>query len=148
MYVLRAPCIVVIAPRIRARLHRHEAISPAIVSHHFADSREVRIERRFVLVAVVSIAARSVGLPNFDQAMGNRAPVFVEHAAGYDDTFAERFSAGKVRQVGVAGADNIRCESWAGDLGQRLLDCNRLVPRRSLVRAPPCAILAWRMKSG
>src|SRR6266481_4062012 len=62
--MLRPPRIMMIAPRIRARLHRHEAIRAVDIGHHSADSREVRIERRFVLVAVVSIAARGIGLPN------------------------------------------------------------------------------------
>src|SRR4029077_11466482 len=95
--MLRPPRIMMIAPRIRAGLHRHEAIRAVDIGHHSANPGEVRIERRFVLIAVVSIAACGVGLPNFDETLRNRAAILVEHETRDNDTFAERFTAGNTR---------------------------------------------------
>ena len=106
--VIRPPRIVMIAPRIRTRLDGHEAIRAVLVGDHSSDASEMRIERRFVLVLGVCIAAGGVRLPNFDQGVRNRAAVFVEHAAGHDDSFAESLAAVEVRQIVFAG-----CESFA-----------------------------------
>src|ERR1700687_4712769 len=46
--VIRPPRIVMIAPRIRTRLDRHEAIRAVLVGHNSSDAREMWIERRFV----------------------------------------------------------------------------------------------------
>src|SRR4029077_10834507 len=120
--MLRPPRIMMIAPRIRAGLHRHEAIRAVDIGHHSADSGEVRIERRFVLVAVVSIAARGVGLPNFDETLWNRAAILVEHAAGHNDTFAERLTADKTRHVGVVWTEVGRRKLRSGDFRQCVFD--------------------------
>src|SRR6202035_6020030 len=97
--VIRPPRIVMIAPRIRTRLDRHEAIRAVVVGDNSSDAREMRIERRFVLVLAMRITAGGVRLPNFDLCVRNRAAVFVEHAAGYNDSFAESFAAVEVRQI-------------------------------------------------
>src|SRR5260370_25194078 len=60
------PSIVMIAPRIRARLDRHEAVRAVRVRDHSSDTGEMRIERRLVLILGVSVAAGGVRLPNFD----------------------------------------------------------------------------------
>src|ERR1700722_4419478 len=71
--VIRSPRIVMIAPRIRTRLDGHEAICAVLVGYDSPDAGEMRIERCFVLVVGVSIAAGSVRLPNLDQSARNRA---------------------------------------------------------------------------
>ena len=88
-----------IAPRIRTGLDGHEAIRAVLVGDDSSDASEMRIERRLVLVGGVSIAAGGVRLPNFDHAVRNRAAIFVEHAAGHDDSLAESLTAVEVRQI-------------------------------------------------
>ena len=57
-----------------------------------------------VLVALVDVAAGGVGLPDLHELAGHGAAVAVEHAAGDDDAFAQRFAVvldGQVRFQGV-----------------------------------------------
>ena len=124
-----------IAPRIRARLDGHEAIRAAIVGDHSADAGEVRIERRIVLILGVSVAAGGIRLPDFDHGVRNRAAIFVEHAAGHDDSLAESFAAVEVRQIVVAGRELLALEARSGDFRQRVLEPYRRVSRGAFVGA-------------
>ena len=99
-----------IAPWIRTRLDRHEAIRAVLVCDDSSDAREMRIERRIVLVLGMSIAAGGVRLPNFDRCARNRAAVFVKHAAGHDDSLAESLAAVEVRQVVFARVRRSRAQ--------------------------------------
>ena len=70
-----------------------------LVGYDPADAGEMRIERGLVLVLGVSVAAGGIRLPNFNRSIGNRAAVFVEHAAGHNDSLAESGAAVEVRQI-------------------------------------------------
>ena len=103
MDVLRPPGIVMIAPGIRPRLDRREAVFAVGVGQCAPRTDEVGIERRMMLIIDMDIAPAGVGLPDFDQRVRHRAVVFVKHAPGDDDPFAERFAVldGVARQVVV-----------------------------------------------
>jgi hypothetical protein len=74
----------VVAPGIGARLDAVEAVAAFSVGHATSAAEEIGIERRIVLVHAVDVAAGSVALPDFQQGVGNGAPVLIEHAADDD----------------------------------------------------------------
>ncbi len=47
----------------------------------------------------VSVAAGGVRLPDFDHSVRNRSAIFVEHAAGHDDSFAESLTAVEMCEI-------------------------------------------------
>ena len=55
-----------------------------------------------MLVDVVHVAAAGVGLPDFDQRVGHRPPVLVDHVAVHDDALAQRLARVLLGEVGVA----------------------------------------------
>lgn len=82
----------VLTPRVGARLDGGEAVEAAVVRQGAADTREVRVQRGVVLLALVGVAARRVGLPDLDQLAADRAPVAVEQPAGDRDPLTDRFA--------------------------------------------------------
>ena len=70
--VRRPPRVRVVAPRIRARLDRDEAVAAVVVGQAAAGAGEVRVERRRVLVDVVVVAAGRVRLPDLDERAADR----------------------------------------------------------------------------
>src|ERR1700676_2267835 len=57
MDVSGTPCVVMIAPWIRARLDRREAIDALAIGHNAAIAREMRIEWGLMLVHAMRVAA-------------------------------------------------------------------------------------------
>ena len=114
-----------------------------------ADAGEMRIERRLVLVLGVSVAAGGIRLPNFDHGVGNRAAVFVEHAAGHDDSLAESVAAVEVRQVvfAVVRSEDPARGARSGDFRQRVFEPYRRMSRRSFVGARIGRMIVRRMNS-
>src|SRR5882672_11387758 len=107
MNVRRTPRVLVIEPGIRARLNSHEAIAAIFVGECASSSAEVRVEWRRVLVAMMLVAASSIGLPYFDESVGHRVAAIIQHAAGHDDAFAERIACVLPREI-VIGFSNGR----------------------------------------
>src|SRR6516164_3538780 len=64
--VCGAPGIVMISPRIRARLDGHEAIAPFAVGEGAATTREIGVKRRTVIVNLVAIPSCRVALPDLN----------------------------------------------------------------------------------
>ena len=96
------PRVLVVAPRVGAGLHRHEAVAAVVVGETAAGAGEVRVERRRMPVDLVVVAAGGVRLPHLDERAADRPPVLVEHSAGDDDPLAERLAFVLARQVVVA----------------------------------------------
>src|SRR4029079_3654380 len=87
--VLGAPCVLVVAPGVRARLDRHEPVAAVGVGTATAGAGEVRVERRGVLVDLVAVASARIGLPDLDQRASDRPPVLVEDPPGDGDPLAD-----------------------------------------------------------
>src|SRR5580765_4957339 len=67
VYMGGPPGIVVVEPGIRPRLNGHETISAMFVRKRSSSSGEIRVERRWMLVLYMGVAARRVCLPDFNQ---------------------------------------------------------------------------------
>ncbi len=107
----------------------------------------MRVERRVVLIEVVRVAAGRVRLPDLEQRVGERASAFIEHAASHDYALAQRLTTVKTCEIGIASADQLGAETRPRDLGERMFDSNRRMPRHPLVRARIGAVVVWRIDS-
>ena len=103
--VRRPPGVVVVAPRVRARLDGRERVAAVVVGEAAADADEVRVERRRVLVALVDVAPGRVGLPDLDELVAYRPAVAVEDAPGHLHPLADRLAAVLDGQVGLERPD-------------------------------------------
>src|SRR4030095_8595037 len=99
--VCRAPSVAVVLPWVRPRLDRRKPVGPVIPGQAPADSGEVRINRRRMLVALVQVPAAGVGLPDLYQLTADRPTISVQHPAGDDDPLSNRLTAVLDRQVGL-----------------------------------------------
>src|SRR5215467_5970558 len=102
MDVRRPPRIVMITPRVCTRLDRSEGVPAITIGYQTSAAAEVGIERRIMLIGLVRVAACRIRLPDFDERSADRAAVFINHPAGYDDSFAERCAAMLACQIAVA----------------------------------------------
>ena len=125
-----APGVRVVAPRVRARLDRDEAVAALVVGEAAPGAGEVRVERRRVAVDRVQVAPRRVGLPDLHERVAHRPPVAVEHAAVHDDPLAERLAVVLAGEVVVELADALVPVDRAGDLGQRVREQQQRALRR------------------
>ena len=87
---------------IRAGLDRDEPYRPSRVGDRAAGAREVRVERRRVLIDRVRVAAGRVRLPDLDERLRHGPAVLVEHAPFDDDPLAQRLAGMLAREVVVA----------------------------------------------
>jgi hypothetical protein len=101
MDVCGTPRVVVVAPWIRTRLDRREAIATSLSVSTPAETREVRVEWSRPSVGRMPIASGGVRLPDLDERVGHGASVTVEHATAHDDVLPEGFSVLADRQVVV-----------------------------------------------
>ena len=90
-----------IAPRVRARLDRDEAIHTIVICETSSSACEVRVQWRGVIVDRVDVPSGRVRLPDLDQSAAHRPPVGVDDPARDDDPLAERLARMLARQVGV-----------------------------------------------
>src|SRR5437660_6877817 len=102
-----------IAPWVRARFDRDQAITSLAVGEHAAAPREVRIERCVVLVVLVEVAPRRVRLPYLDQRVAHRTCVVIAHGPRHDDPLAEWRAGVLVREIGVGVSDGPMAEHGA-----------------------------------
>ena len=85
-----------------------------------------------MLILRMRIAASRIGLPYLDEGVGNRTAIFIEDASADDDPLADSLAAIEMREVDIAGADELAFEARSGDFGQRMLDPNeRLLAARA-----------------
>ena len=101
----RAPRVRMVLPRIGTGLHCDEFIAAVRAGERATRAREVGIERRWMLVALVPVPSGRVRLPDLDERARDGPSVLLEQAAGHDDSLAKRFAAMLPRQVVVELAD-------------------------------------------
>src|SRR5678815_4590450 len=89
MDVRRPPRVGMVQPRISPRFYREIAVFAPIVSHAAPSAREVGIERRVMLIDGMTIASSGIGLPDFDQRVGNGFIIFIQYPADDDDAFTQ-----------------------------------------------------------
>src|ERR1700739_4286307 len=99
MNMLWTPGVVMIAPRICARPNSDKTVAPFFIGERLAHAREIRIQRRIVLVDFVEIAPSCVGLPDFHQRLSYRAPIFVQHAATHYNSLAKGLTFTLMRKI-------------------------------------------------
>src|SRR5581483_778656 len=115
----RTPRVVVVPPWIRAGLDAGKPIAALIIGEHASAADEVRIERRFMLIVLVLVAAGRVRLPDLDQRVGHGATVFIQHAPADDDALAERFAGTLLGEIFVVRSEDLVPEQRTGDFGKR-----------------------------
>jgi hypothetical protein len=120
MDVVGPPSVVVVPPRVGTRPHRHEAVPAVVVGEAATGPGEVGVERRVVLVDLVSVAARGVGLPDLHELTGERLPVAAEHPTAYDDPLAEGLARVLPREIVVELADVGLAVDRSRQLSERL----------------------------
>ena len=123
-----------VAPRIGARLDGHETVATFVVGEHATCAREVRIQRRTVIVVLVPVAARGIALPDFNQSVRNREPVVIEHATADDDALPEWIAAMLAGQIAVLRPHIVHAEHRPGDLRQSMRQHDQRPGRRALAR--------------
>jgi hypothetical protein len=103
--VRRPPGIVMVVPRVRTGLDGREGVPARVVGQAAAGAREVRVERRGVLVTLVHVPAGRVGLPDLHQLAPDRPAVTVQHAAAYHDARPDRLTGAADRQIRLQRID-------------------------------------------
>jgi hypothetical protein len=99
MNVTGPPGIVVIAPGIRARIDRDEAVPPFLVGYGIATPGKVQIQRSVVLVNIMKISARCVGLPDLNQSSALGPVVLVQNSSTHNNSLADRLAGTLAGQV-------------------------------------------------
>src|SRR5580692_3107957 len=87
MNVGRAPGIVMIAPRVGARLYAREAVAALVIGQRPSSTHKIWVNGSRMIIDNMSIAASGVCLPDFDECIAQRPSAFIEHAARDDDSF-------------------------------------------------------------
>src|ERR1700735_2971173 len=90
MDVSRTPAVDAIAEGIGARLDGTEEVIAVVVRQQPSAAAEIRIDWRDVGVVTMAVAAASIGLPDFDQRVGDRAAIAVQHVTVNDGLLADR----------------------------------------------------------
>src|SRR5580692_3096108 len=123
MDVSRSPAIDAIPEGIRARLDRSKEVIAPLVGQHSAATAKIWINRRDVSIVTMAIASASIGLPYFDQGIGYRLTVAIEHVAVDDRLFANRLTLfGIVEdEVIIERTEFVRRKCRTGHLRQRVL---------------------------
>src|SRR5262249_15038361 len=137
--VRRAPGVLVVPPRVRARLDGDEAVAALTVGEAPAGAGEVRVERRGVLVDLVSVPSGGVRLPDLDERAAQRPSFLVEHTPLDDDSLAERLALVLTREIGLERRDGLVAEDRALERVELLrqrhqLPLGRAPARRAVAR--------------
>src|SRR5258706_10990817 len=99
MHVRGTPGVQMIPPWIRSRLDGDEPVKACVIGQGAARTREVRVERRVMVVDRIQVAPRRVGLPHLDQGVAHRLLAAIEHATSDDDPLAQWLTAMLAREV-------------------------------------------------
>ena len=86
----RTPVADLIAPGVRARLDGAKTVIPVVVGQHPAAAAKIGIDRRQILILLVTIAPSRIGLPYLDQGVAHRRPEGIAHISMHDDPLADR----------------------------------------------------------
>jgi hypothetical protein len=82
-----------IAPRVSARANGHEAIETISICHSTTGTREIRIERRIMLITLMKVAPGGIGLPHLDQSFRDGTTVFIHHSTAHQDALTDRLAS-------------------------------------------------------
>src|SRR5699024_5183361 len=104
------PRVVVVAPRVGPRLDRCESVVSIRAGKATADTSEVRINWRRMLVALMNVAPGGVRLPHFDELPGHGPSIPVEHSTGHNDPLTERLPIVLDREVRLEWVNILRSE--------------------------------------
>src|SRR5690348_14502280 len=96
------PCVLVILPRVGARLYCHKLVKTILVSQCPPSAAEVRVQWSGVIVFVMKISSGCIRLPNFNKSATQRPAAIIKHLAPYDNAFAKRVSRVLAREVVIA----------------------------------------------
>jgi hypothetical protein len=79
-----------------------------------ASAKEIRIQRRIVLVYLMHITARGISLPEFDQGIRQWTAPRIEHAPHDPNPLAQRFAiaSGVARKVAINLTQPVKAEDW------------------------------------
>ena len=125
----RPPRVVVVAPRIGARLDRDERERAVGAGQAAPEPGEVGVQRRRVLVALVAVAPGGVALPDLHQRLRHRPAAGLEHAPVDDDPLPERLAVVLAREVVVDRRHARVPQRRAGQLGGHPRELDPLAPR-------------------
>src|SRR6185437_4657786 len=100
----------------RARLHRGEAIDAVLIGKGAAEAAEMRIERLVLRVLGMRVFAGGIGVPDFNNGVGQRRTVAVGDSALDHDLVALRLTA--AGEVGPFRPQQSEMEKWTGGLGR------------------------------
>jgi hypothetical protein len=71
-----------------------------------------------MLIARVQIPTRRIGLPYLDQGVGYRTPVFIDHTAAHQNSFADRLTCVLAGQISISSGDTAIAKYRPSGLGQ------------------------------
>src|ERR1700675_468210 len=111
MNVRRAPCVVVISPRISARPNSNKSEVAILIGECVAAAFEIRIERRIMLIHIVPVAARGISLPDLDQRACNRPSIFIHHPPTNDDALTKRLAVVLASEIAGLPIDRKKIET-------------------------------------
>src|ERR1044071_8031258 len=128
------PRVRMVQPRICSRLDCEEAVLTVFVRDASTGTIKIGIQGRAMLVNLMMIAARRVGLPDFDQCMRHRPLVFVQNAPDDNEPLPYCFpSCGAIAgEVVLAGLHCIRPKDRTCNFRKRLLNWNKPLERCGL----------------
>src|SRR6266404_2313677 len=81
MDVGRPPAVDAIPKRVRAGLDRPEEVIAPLIGQHPTAAAEVRVDRGDISIVAVAIASAGIGLPYFDERVGYRLAIAIQHVA-------------------------------------------------------------------
>jgi hypothetical protein len=150
--VRRAPCIVVITPRIGARFNGHKTVESVVVGQSSSRAGEVRIERGGVVVFRVRVSSRRIRLPNLDQAVRHGVAIPIHYSPAHNDALPQRFPRLLNRKVSIIWMNVGIAKDRACDLRQSVRQedqrlrwrpqSRRAVRRVQIVRLGACFMSA------
>src|SRR4029077_9821847 len=145
--VCRAPGIGMILPGISAGFYGDKTIAAFTIREGAAAAREVRIERRVMLVHAMAVAPGRVRLPNFNQRAGNGASLFIQNSPADDDAFALRFTAVLMSKVAIVFADVAMAENGTGELRQGVREQDQRLFRVTFAGGDVGRVIVIRLRS-
>src|SRR5699024_3495926 len=132
----RPPRVVVVLPRVRARLDRGERVRAVIAGQGASDTGEVRVDRGRVLVALVDVATGGVGPPGLAELVADLPSRTLEDPPCDADALADAVAVGLDGQVRVEGADVTVREGRGEELDGLRLGVARVLRRVPQDRGP------------
>jgi hypothetical protein len=81
-----------ITPRVGARANGDESIETIGIRQRASGTGEIRVERRIVLITMMTVTASGIGLPHLDQAVRDGTTVLIHHAPANKNPLTNRLT--------------------------------------------------------